>query len=470
MNVAGRILVADGAPKTRIKMKARLSSACYDVTAAGSGAEALRMAALVRPQLVLIGTSLPDMTGAQLCAQFRTQLDGAEIPVLVQVQGPQRIAALQAGASALIDGMDDDLTLFARIRGLMRGDGQSDRGGIGTHPDFGMAEPVAEFRHDTRPRAVFVAGQPAIALGWQFSLRDRLNFSISISDPDRALSQAARGHVPDLYLIAGDIQQPGDGLRLLSELRSRPMSRDAGFVVALRPDRADLTAMALDLGAGDVLTSDLTQPTAAIEAAIRIEGQLGRKLACDRKREETRRNMRWAMTDPLTGLHNRRHALPRLAELFANSLRHGGGLAVMLLDLDRFKLVNDLHGHAAGDAVLQAVAHRMTASLPPDALIARMGGEEFLVALPDCDAQTAHLLAEDVRRAIAAPAIPLPPESGTGALSITISAGIAAFDRGPASASDLDSTLLLARADRALLSAKSSGRNRIVVAPAALAA
>ncbi len=462
MNMAGRILVVDGVPTNRITMKVRLTSACYEVTAAASAHEALRVAPLIQPHIVLIGASLPDMTGPQLCAALRAAPGGGDLPVLIQAQGMDRIAALQAGASALIEAMGDDLTLLARIRGLMRIDSQLEQ-------SLGMAEPGAVFLHDGRPRAVFVADQPATALSWRHALQGRLNFAIAVSDPERALSEAARGRVPDLYLIAADIHQPGDGLRLLSELRSRPLSRDAGFVIVLRAERADMTAVALDLGAGDVLPADLTAPAAAAEAAIRLETQLARKQDADRRRKETQRNVALAMTDPLTGLHNRRFALPRLAELFHEAGADGGTLAVMLLDLDRFKQVNDRHGHAAGDAVLTAVAHRLKASLPADALLARIGGEEFLAVLPQCSPRHARMIAEDMRRSVMDRPVTLPPECAEPALSVTISAGVAVLD-GSQENGMFDPELLLARADRALLSAKSSGRNRIVMAPAAIAA
>ncbi|WP_423209096.1 diguanylate cyclase [Paracoccus yeei] len=463
--MAGRILVVDGVPTNRITMKVRLTSACYEVSAAGSGAEALRTAALVHPQIVLIGASLPDMTGAELCAALRAAPGGADLPVLVQAHGADRIAALRAGASALIDAFSDDLTLLARIRGLMRHDGMLDH----IH-QTGLAEDSRGFLHDPRPRALFVADQPATALGWRHALQGRVNFAIGVSDPERALAEAARGRVPALYVIAADIHQPGDGLRLLSELRSRPLSRDAGFVIVLRPERAEMTAVALDLGAGDVLPADLTTQTGATEAAFRLESQLARKQEADRRREETQRNVQLAMTDPLTGLHNRRFALPRLAELFDEAEREGGRLAVMVLDLDRFKQVNDVHGHAAGDAVLATISRRLAASLPDSALLARLGGEEFLVVLPGCQARDARLIAESLRRSVMDRPVPLPPECAAPELSVTISAGIALADGAQGGMRRLDPELLLARADRALLTAKSSGRNRIVLATPAIAA
>lgn len=469
--MAGRILVVDGVATNRITMKVRLNSACYEVAVAASGHEALRLAPLLAPQIVLIGASLPDMSGPVLCAALRALPHGADLPVLVQASGPERVAALAAGASALIEPNGDELTLLARIRGLMRHEAVAAEppppAGMALH---GMAEAPAGFRHDDRPQAVFIADQPSTALGWRHALQHRVGFRIAVSEPERALADAAAGRVADLYLIAADIQQPGDGLRLLSELRSRRNSREAEVVIALRPERAEMMPVALDLGAGDVLPWDLASTPAAPETAMRLEAQLARKQEADRRRNETQRNMRWAMIDPLTGLHNRRHALPRLAELAGEAQERRSDLAVMLLDLDRFKQVNDSHGHPAGDAVLAEVARRMAAALPGEALLARIGGEEFLVALPDCDPRGARRIADELRLAVMAAPVALPEGCDLPALNVTVSVGVAVAQGRLASHLPFDPDSLLSSADRALLAAKSSGRNRIVMAPLVVAA
>ncbi|MTH63445.1 diguanylate cyclase [Paracoccus sp. DK608] len=455
--MAGRILIVDSVPTNRITTKVRLTSACYDVTAVGSGAEALRQARLTQPQIVLIGTALHDMTPPALCAALRDLPGGTDLPILVHaLEVGARIAALKAGASALIDALGDELTLLARIRGLMRADELE---------PSGMAEAQAGFMHDDRPRAVFVADQPATALGWRHALQTRLDFSILIRDPEGALADAARGRVPDLYLIAADIQQSGDGLRLLSELRSRPLSRDAGFIIVLRPERSEMTSVALDLGAGDVLPTEFGNAATATEAAFRLETQLSRKREADRRKQETRRNVAFAMTDPLTGLYNRRYAMPRLAALFDASRNNGEAVAVIVMDLDRFKQVNDVHGHAAGDAVLTTIATRLAETLPPEALLARIGGEEFLAVLPGLVARDARAIAEELRECVMETPVPLPAGCSADTLSVTISAGIALADDHMA-----DADILIAHADRALLTAKSSGRNRIVMASSAIAA
>lgn len=444
-------------------MKVRLRSACYEVAVAASAQEAIRIARLTHPQMVLIGRTLPDMTGPALCRELRALPFGADLPILIQAEGADRVAALQAGGSALVDPDGDELTLLARIRGLLRHEGER------IEP-AGLAEQAADFVHDPRPRATFIANQPATALGWRHALQDRVGFRIMVSEPERALADAAAGRAPDLYLIAADIQQQGDGLRLLSELRSRRHSREAGFVIVLRPDRTDMTPVALDLGAGDVLSWDLATPRAAPEAAIRLEAQLARKHEADRRRFETQRNMRWAMTDPLTGLHNRRFAFPRLHEMTGDAREQGRDLTVIVLDLDRFKQVNDLHGHAAGDAVLTEISARLAATLPEGALLARIGGEEFLAVLPDCPPAAALHFAEAMRLEVMSAPVRLPPGCGRAELRVTISAGMAVLPASLSRRLPPDPDALLASADHALLAAKAGGRNRIVMASRTIAA
>ena len=203
---------------------------------------------------------------------------------------------------------------------------------------------------------------------------------------------------------------------------------------------------------------------------MRLDAQIVRKHEADRRRHETRHNIRLAMTDPLTGLHNRRFAMPRLHELTADAAETQRDLAVMVLDLDRFKLVNDLHGHAAGDAVLTEIAARLAAALPEDALLARIGGEEFLAILPDCPAACALRVAEDMRQAVALAPVRLPPGCGRDKLGVTVSAGVAVMSGASHAHQPPDPDALLACADHALLAAKSMGRNRIVMGPQTIAA
>jgi two-component system cell cycle response regulator len=158
-------------------------------------------------------------------------------------------------------------------------------------------------------------------------------------------------------------------------------------------------AIALDLGASDILYA----PVDTQELAIRIRAQLDRKRKADKLRASVRAGLELAVTDSLTGLHNRRYGLYRLQQMMA---RPGKGVAVMMLDLDHFKGVNDQHGHAAGDEVLRRLSQRLRAELRAGDLLARIGGEELLVALADTDYATAHDVPNDC--ATGSPRRPLP--------------------------------------------------------------
>jgi diguanylate cyclase (GGDEF)-like protein len=162
---------------------------------------------------------------------------------------------------------------------------------------------------------------------------------------------------------------------------------------------------------------------------------------------------RLAREDPLTGLPNRRAFDEALARELARADRSGAPLAAVALDVDHFKRVNDGHGHAAGDAVLAAVARRAASALRAGDLLARIGGEEFAALLPGADLPAAAEVAERIRAAVGGAAI----EVGGVALPVTVSLGCAAREAGEAGPG------LLARADARLYAAKAGGRNRVEI-------
>lgn len=456
--MTARILIAESRATSRISLKVRLSGACYDVLAAANADEFMSQLRLGRPDLILLG---PGFAEPPLGDFFRlVATERPRTPVLALADGQRRVEALEAGASAVLDPRVEEQMLLARVRGLLR-DSETDDA-----PDFAMAEAAPGFAHAPSGNVVLVADQPARAQRWRHILQPRLNCRFAISSPDETLSAVAQGDGADLYIIAADIDRKGDGLRLLSELRSRNGSKEAGFAVLVAPEREELCPIALDLGAGEVLPLDPAGDNNAEIAALALRNQLDRKRRADSRREEMKRNVAWAMTDPLTGLYNRRYALPQLTEIARSAMRQQSGFAVMALDLDRFKAINDNFGHSAGDAVLCDVAHRIEGIMGHRGLTARLGGEEFLGVLPDATAAEAHRMAEEIRRAVETRPVLLPRISGGGQVQVTLSAGVA-LEQAPfhVSRPDVLAEIALERADRAMIAAKSLGRNRVLMAP-----
>ncbi|HYI82903.1 MAG TPA: GGDEF domain-containing protein, partial [Acetobacteraceae bacterium] len=161
--------------------------------------------------------------------------------------------------------------------------------------------------------------------------------------------------------------------------------------------------------------------------------------------------------DPLTGLLNRRALEAQATRLLAEAARSGQPVALLLLDLDHFKSVNDTHGHAAGDAVIRGVAEVLMREIRQDDLACRWGGEEMLAVLRNCDLVHAEQRALRLRAAITAA-----QPGGVPGLRVTASMGVAAF---PEHGAALDA--LTERADKALYVAKRYGRDRVVCALAA---
>lgn len=159
--------------------------------------------------------------------------------------------------------------------------------------------------------------------------------------------------------------------------------------------------------------------------------------------------------DPLTRVYNRRHLEQHLAAELAFAERHSSSISLILLDIDRFKAVNDQYGHLAGDRVLERVAELISGQIRVEDMLARYGGEEFIIVLRETPVGGAEVLAERIRRAVAEAAIELSPEQ---TLSVTLSAGCASL----ACASSMGAGQLLEIADRRLYLAKQQGRNRVV--------
>lgn len=172
--------------------------------------------------------------------------------------------------------------------------------------------------------------------------------------------------------------------------------------------------------------------------------------------EERLRAERLAQMDPLTGLNNRRAFYDKTGALWSLAVRHAHATSVILLDIDRFKQINDAHGHAHGDAVLKATAAILQQCVRQGDVLARWGGEEFIVFLPETDQAEASILAERLRVAIADMRVPYE----TGASAVTASLGLA-----QRTSAHLTLDALIAAADECLYQSKQLGRNQVTCVP-----
>jgi len=255
-------------------------------------------------------------------------------------------------------------------------------------------------------------------------------------------------------LVITDINMPRlNGHQLLVRIRKTSHVRIRHLpviVMTTAEDNVDRNLAFLN-GANDFITKPIDEME--LQARVNVHYKLARTI---RELEESRRALaEQATTDPLTRLANRRAFFDRGNQQLSIARRYKTDLSVLLLDIDFFKKVNDTYGHQAGDDVLIAIANTLTRMTRAEDIVARLGGEEFVVLLPDTNPLGAAVLAERIRAAVAAEPISL----GGSARSITASIGVASFLI--ESVDTLDQ--LLSVADKRLYLAKQNGRNRICV-------
>lgn len=446
-----RVLVVDATATNRIALKAALAAARYDVTAVSTATAALNAIGKDAPDLILCDAALPDMSAAELCDKIRDGSAAETAPVIVLMDAPSpedRLAALRAGAETLLMRPLERSWLLTNIRALLRAHQTRTelkrRNGTAARLGFSEAQPA--FEHPAR--VGIVARERSEGARIARLLGTKMNHQLMHLDPATAIVAADDHGAPEAFILASDLDID-ETLWLLSELRARPETRRAAIVAEYSADSHELGARALDLGASDLVQAE----AAAEEVSLRIDRQIRIKRNSDRLRANIDAGLAMAVRDPLTGLFNRRYAHHHLAELAENHYVEGRGFGVLMMDIDHFKQVNDTYGHAAGDLVLTRIARVLSEKVREFDLVARMGGEEFLIALPDTSPDETFAAAERLRQAIAK----TETQVCDNVVKLTCSVGTACSSRAVPNPVDV-----IALADAALYAAKDSGRNRTV--------
>lgn len=454
--MSARVLVVDDVLPNVKLLEARLSAEYFNVQTAYSGPEALAKAVADPPDIVLLDVMMPGMDGFEVCRRLKAEPRTRHVPVVMVTAlsaAEDRVRGLECGADDFLTKPVRDLALYARIRSLVRLKMLADEWRLrsDTSERFGMPESVAPGERDLPTdgaRVCVVDELPGLAKTLEKALAGEGAFVELAGDAAAARAMAESGAC-DAVLV-NTLMRKTDGLRLCAELRASERARNVPLLAVLDDDDEARLAKALDLGVTDYLLT----PIESNELVARVRTQIRRKRYIDALRANYERNMALALTDELTGLHNRRYMEAHLGGLLRRALQSGRPLTLLVVDIDLFKNVNDTYGHLAGDDVLRAVANRLQRNLRPFDTVARWGGEEFLVAMPDADRKIGLMVAERLRAKVAENPIEL-AEQPNG-VPITISVGVASAEK---PGEDLAS--LMKAADEALYRAKQNGRNRI---------
>jgi two-component system, cell cycle response regulator len=452
--MTARVLVVDDVEVNVKLLEAKLASEYFEVVSAYNGPRALEIAEAELPDIILLDVMMPRMDGFEVCRRLKANPLTADIPVVMVTalsDVSDRLRGLEAGADDFLTKPVNDTALFARVRSLVRLKRMMDELRLREEVcgRFSPTETSDGLSADPSAARILLIEDQGIAAT---RIIDTLNTVASSIVRASSCAEAQNLLDDSVELVIASLSVlDGDPLRLVAQWRATEVWRQLPILLVADDSELPRLAKGLDLGANDYLV----RPIDRNELLARVRTQIRRKRLAEQLRANYRRSLSLALTDDLTGLYNRRYVFAHLNELLDRRSEGGNETAVMLFDIDHFKLVNDRHGHPAGDDVLRELAERAVRQVRSVDLVGRLGGEEFVVVMPETSLAGAVVVAERFRVAVAEE--PFIPQGQSEKLPVTVSVGIAVTGEGP----DTIDTLLK-RADDALYAAKHAGRNRVI--------
>jgi two-component system cell cycle response regulator len=452
--LTARVLIVDDIPTNVRLLEARLTAEYFEVRTASSGRDALAIVAEGQTDIVLLDVMMPEMDGFEVCKRLKSDPQSAHIPVLMITaldQPSDRVKGLQVGADDFLTKPVDDVQLMARVKSLVRLKALTDelraRAQTGQEIAIEDGARAMDFANSDGGRILLVDNDVRSAERIRGYLAVSHNVDVLASPADSALQVASGDYELAIVSMAlGDF----DPLRVCSQMRTLEQTRALPILLIAEDADRPRVVRGLDLGVNDFIM----RPVERNELAARVRTQIRRQRYAVELRQSVTNTLALAVTDELTGLYNRRYFDRHLSLMLEKAREQDRDMAVMLIDMDFFKSVNDNHGHDIGDAVLREFAQRLKRNIRGVDLACRFGGEEFVVLMPDTDYRQAQGVAERVRMSVAERAF---ETSQMRPLAVTCSVGVALNEH------DMDTPeMILKRADVALYRAKREGRNRVV--------
>lgn len=452
--MSARVLVVDDILPNVKLLEAKLASEYYEVLTATSGPEALEKVKSDSPDIVLLDVMMPGMDGFEVCKEIKSDPANAHIPVVMVTaltDATDRVRGLEAGADDFLSKPLNDTALMARVRSLVRlkmtvdewrvRENTASQLGVVDKGGSVMSEPVEN------AKVLVVEDQEYDSNKFVETLKQD-NDSVKVVETGADAMSEIMGNDYDLMVISLNLASE-DGLRLCSHLRSSDKTRSIPILMVAEEHDMSRIAHGLEIGAHDYII----RPVDNNELLARVRTQIRRKRFQERLRSSYEISLSMALTDSLTGLYNRRYFEVHLQKLIQQNATSRKSLGILILDIDNFKSVNDTYGHAVGDEILKEFAVRVQDKLRGFDMVARLGGEEFVVLLPDVKEDMALTICERLRSAIADEAFKC--NAPDGQLDITTSIGGTIVEKGTTANPDD----VMKQADDALYEAKENGRN-----------
>ncbi|MFS2325093.1 PleD family two-component system response regulator [Brucella sp. H1_1004] len=462
--MTARILVVDDEESSVKLLEALLLREYYEVVSAYDGSEAIEICLGGQIDVVILDVLMPGIDGFEVCRRLKDDPRTTNIPVVMLTAlntAQDKITGLEAGADDFMTKPVNDQRLLSRVKSLARLKMVSDElfQRTGTVADTEVEALLVtklsgRFGGGEDAACILIVDENEIAAARLRMILGDDYFVDVANDANDALIKAIENDY-DSIVISADFTYY-DPLRLCSQIRTIERTRLVPIILIVNEDEGSLVVRALELGVNDYVM----RPLEKLELYARLRTQIKRKCYNDLLRQSLHRTITMAVTDSLTGLHNRRYLDTHMPVLLTRATGRERPLTVIMIDFDHFKRVNDQYGHDGGDDVLREFAARLRKNIRGMDVMCRYGGEEFAIVLPDTDLANAAAVAERIRDAVSEE--PFLLFGGKHQISMTISIGIASLRLMGGDTVEA----LFARTDAALYEAKKKGRNRIVLSAA----
>ena len=455
--MSARILIVDNSPSSIKMLAAKLSSEYYEVLTAEDGAAALAAVDRDAPDIVLLDVMMPGMDGFEVCRRIKENPLNTHIPVVMITalgSNEDRVKGLDAGADDFLTKPIEDTTLFARIRSLVRLKHMLEQWRLrgATSERLGFIDETGDIIDSGTDAHIILVDDSTVQKNKIIASLGNDQHRVTVVD-----DYEASGRVVDLggdvvvISLSSDSDAP---LRKASRLRSLDLTRQVPILLIGDVEDQDLFIKALELGINDYIM----RPLDDLELIARVRTQVRRKQYQDRLHKVFLQHLSLALTDVLTGLHNRRYLSTHLDAVMDRMRISEKPVSLLMIDADHFKQVNDTYGHSVGDEVLKEIGQRILRNIRGFDLAARYGGEEFTVVMPDTPVEVALGVAD--RLCVKMANEPISVSGSKDKIVVTLSIGVS-VSRGP----DETAENLLKQADEAMYKAKKAGRNQVIPTP-----
>lgn len=455
--MTARILVVDDVPANIKLLAVKLTTEYYEVLSASSGEEAIALSKEQKPDIILLDVMMPDMNGYETCQAIKEDPELSYIPIVMVTalsDSEDKVKGLAVGADDFLTKPVNDWELMARIRSLLRLKVMTDQLRVRnqTSVEFGLVEALVEkVGNEIEEGKVLVVEDDIVECKHLKAVLTRPNNEIvMVEDPVEALNLSDNQDF-DVILVSTQLCDM-DGLRLSSLFRSHDATRNTPILMLVEEDEDDVVVKGLDMGINDYVKTPIDDN----ELIARVNTQIRHKKFQDAMTHSMEESMSMAVKDGLTGLYNRRYFDVHVGHMMLQARENNKRVALLMMDIDHFKEINDTHGHQAGDQILQKVTRRIEDCLRTSDLIARYGGEEFVAVVNNTNDETAKRIAERIRTYVGITPFIVEVENEEKEIEVTVSIGMGLME-------DEDTeTGLVSRADKALYEAKDTGRDRVV--------